>query len=52
MPLNDQESIRCPQCGAEVSPSDLEGVCPRCLTQLAFGENEAGDRSGETVALG
>ena len=40
---------RCPQCGAELSSADAEGLCPQCLILNALessGSNELGTETG------
>lgn len=36
----------CPQCGAELTPGALDGLCPKCIGKVTFGL----DASGEPVA--
>ena len=35
------ETRQCPKCGAELAPSALEGLCPRCMGRIVFGTSPA-----------
>jgi serine/threonine protein kinase/tetratricopeptide (TPR) repeat protein len=40
----------CPQCGAELGPSDPAGLCPQCLIQGAFDSSIAADAPTSNAA--
>src|ERR1044071_5576450 len=45
---------KCPRCGSVLSADALQGLCPRCLSQLAFGaapEPSDGDASADLPPL-
>src|SRR6185503_12622600 len=39
---NQAQEARCLECGQRLRGEALEGFCPRCLSQLAFGAESAG----------
>jgi serine/threonine protein kinase/tetratricopeptide (TPR) repeat protein len=46
--------LNCPQCGAELSSADPEGLCPNCLIQVAFessGRSEFGTETALATAV-
>jgi len=37
-----ERSRICPKCGAELTRDAMDGLCPRCMARVVFGEAEAG----------
>jgi len=37
------EARTCPECGAELTPGALEGLCPKCIGKVTFGLDSNGE---------